>query len=155
MNNVKAIKAVCLGFLASREHSQKELLNKCLLKGYDKADILVVIEDLIQQGWQDDLRYAESYARHRINKGYGPVFIKYQLQQKGIDTVNLDDIVEAVADGWLAVLEQVYCKKYKYDNAHKVCVTRQEWAKRSRFLMQRGFPSAMVSALFSKISITF
>ncbi|MDP2902136.1 MAG: regulatory protein RecX [Methylovulum sp.] len=154
MNDTKEIKEVCLRFLACREHSQKGLLNKCLIKGYDKHEILAVIEDLAREGWQDDLRYAESYARHRIQKGYGPVFISYQLQQNGVDAVNLDGIVVAVAGSWMAVLEQVYSKKYKHDNPQKVCIARQEWAKRSRFLMQRGFPADMVSALFNHLSIT-
>ena len=148
MNDDQEIHDVCLRLLARREHSRKELLNKCLIKGYDKSDILAVIEDLARQGWQDDLRYAESYARHRIQKGYGPVFIIYQLQQNGINAVDLEDIVETVAGSWMDVLEQVYDKKYK----HNKRMDRQEWAKRSRFLMQRGFPAAMISLLFNRLN---
>ena len=152
MNDAKEINEVCLRLLARREHSQKELLNKCLIKGYNRDDILAVIEDLAGQGWQDDLRYAESYARHRIQKGYGPVFIMYQLQQNGVDAVNLEDVVATVAGSWMDVLEQVYAKKYKHNNSHNDRMARQEWAKRSRFLMQRGFPTAMISALFDHLN---
>lgn len=63
------IRESCLQLLARREHSQKELLNKLLIKGFNKDVILAVIEELAKQGWQSDLRYAESYARHRIEKG--------------------------------------------------------------------------------------
>lgn len=147
MNDDKEIYNVCLRLLARREHSRKELLNKCLIKGYDKSDILAVIEDLARQGWQDDLRYAESYARHRIQKGYGPVSIICQLQQNGVNAVDLEDIVETVAGSWMDALAQVYDKKYK----HNKRMDRQEWAKRSRFLMQRGFPAAMISLLFNRL----
>jgi len=147
VNDDKEIHDVCLRLLARREHSRKELLNKCLIKGYEKSDILAVIEDLARQGWQDDIRYAESYARHRIQKGYGPVSIIYQLQQNGINAVDLEDIVGTVAGSWMDVLEQVYDKKYK----HNKRMDRLEWAKRSRFLMQRGFPAAMISLLFNRL----
>jgi len=137
--------------LARREHSQKELLNKLLVKGYAKDDILAVIEELAQQGWQNDSRYAESYARHRIQKGYGPIFITYELRKNGVNTVNLEDIVQKAAGSWMDLLELVYTKKYNHDTF----LDRGEWARRSRFLMQRGFSGTMISALFDHLNIKF
>ncbi|MCX7097221.1 MAG: regulatory protein RecX [Methylococcales bacterium] len=145
------IKATCLRLLAAREHSQKELVTKLLAKGWAKDDILAVIEELAQQGWQCDLRYAESYARSRINKGYGPLMLAYELRQKGVGDVNLDDLVRTIAGSWQNLLEQVYSKKFGRD----ACLDRQEWAKRSRFLLQRGFTGTMVSALFNHLNIKF
>ena len=143
------IKESCLRLLARREHSQKELLNKLLIKGFNKDDILAVIEELALQGWQNDLRYAESYARHRIQKGYGPISVTYELRQNGIDAVNLEDIVQKAAGSWMELLEQVYNKKYGHDSL----LDRNEWAKRSRFLMQRGFSGTMIGALFDHLNI--
>ena len=143
------IKESCLRLLARREHSQKELLNKLLVKGLAKDEILAVIEELALQGWQSDSRYAESYARHRIQKGYGPLFIAYELRKNGVDAVNLEDIVQKSAGSWMDLLEQVYTKKYGHDSL----LDRNEWAKRSRFLMQRGFSGTMISALFDHLNI--
>ena len=143
------IKESCLRFLALREHSQKELLNKCLVKGFGKDEILAVIEELALQGWQSDSRYAESYARHRIQKGYGPLFIAYELRKNGVEAVNLEDIVQKSTGSWMELLEQVYTKKY----GHDPLMDRNEWAKRSRFLMQRGFSGTMISALFDHLNI--
>ena len=143
------IKESCLRLLACREHSRKELLNKLLVKGFGKDEILAVIEELAQQGWQSDSRYAESYARHRIQKGYGPIAVAYELRQNGVDAVNLEDIVQNTAGSWMELLEQVYAKKYGND----LLMDRNEWAKRSRFLMQRGFSGAMISALFDHLNI--
>ncbi|MDD1628903.1 MAG: regulatory protein [Methylococcaceae bacterium NSP1-1] len=145
----KEIKESCLRLLARREHSQKELLNKLLVKGLAKDDILAVIDELAQQGWQSDSRYAESYTRHRIQKGYGPIFIAYELRKNGIDAVNFEDIMQKMADSWMELLEQVYIKKY----GHDLLLDRNEWAKRSRFLMQRGFSGTMISALFDHLNI--
>jgi regulatory protein len=47
------------------------------------------------------------------------------------------------------LLEQVYSKKYGHDSV----LNRNEWAKRSRFLMQRGFSGTMISALFDHLNI--
>ena len=139
----------CLRLLTRREHSRKELLNKLLVKGFDKDDILTVIDELAEQGWQSDSRYAQSYTRHRIQKGYGPVFIAYELRKNGLDADDFEDIVQKTAGSWIEQLKQVYTKKYGYDSL----MDRKEWAKRSRFLMQRGFSGTMISALFDHLHI--
>ncbi|MGZ8193780.1 MAG: regulatory protein RecX [Methylosarcina sp.] len=143
----KDIRETCLRLLARREHSRKELLDKLVIKGFNKDEVLAVIDELALQGWQNDLRYAESYARYRIQKGYGPIRIAYELRQNGIDAVNLEDIVQKAAGSWMDLLEQVYIKKYKHDTP----MDRNEWAKRSRFLLHRGFSIEMISALYASV----
>jgi regulatory protein len=143
------IKDSCLRLLMRREHSQKELLTKLTAKGFNKDAVLPVIAELTEQGWQSDSRYAESYTRHRIQKGYGPVAIQYELKQNGVTTFNLDNILFAFADSWLELLEQVYHKKYDQNTR----LSRSEWAKRCRFLMQRGFPSTLMTALCQHLHI--
>lgn len=147
----KEIQEVCLRLLARREHSQQELLNKLVLRGFDKDDVLPVIDELAQQGWQDNLRYAESYARFRIQKGYGPIRVGHELRQNGITAFDLESIVQEEAGSWMALLEQVYSKKYPHD----IVLDRNEWAKRSRFLLHRGFSGAMISTLFDELNIRF
>ncbi len=147
----KAIQAYCLRLLARREHSRKELLNKCVQKGFSKDDILPVLAELAAQGWQDDGRYAESYARVRIQKGYGPIAVRYELQQNGVDAEAIETVLQPVTGHWLDMLVQVYQKKFSRNPQ----LSRQEWAKRSRFLMQRGFPGDLVNALPDHLSIRF
>jgi regulatory protein len=147
----KEIQEICLRLLTRREHSQQELLNKLALRGFSRDDVQPVIEALAEQGWQDDLRYAEEYARFRIQKGYGPLRVKQELKQNGIEGVDLDSIVREEAGSWMALLAQVYSKKYPRD----AVLDRNEWAKRSRFLLHRGFSGAMISALFDELNIRF
>jgi regulatory protein len=147
----KEIEGVCLRLLARREHSRQELLAKLALRGFDRDDALPVIDELAEHGWQDDSRYAESYARFRIQKGYGPIRVSYELKQNGIAAFDLEGIVQEEAGSWMALLEQVYSKKYSHDTV----LERNEWAKRSRFLLHRGFSGAMISALFDELNIRF
>jgi regulatory protein len=120
-----------------------------MAKGFNKDAVLLVVAELAEQGWQSDSRYAESYTRHRLQKGYGSLAISYELKQKGVTAVNLDNILLAFANSWLEHLEQVYHKKYD----HNTRLSRSEWAKRCRFLMQRGFPCTLITALCQHLNI--
>ncbi|MEN9756769.1 MAG: hypothetical protein RL755_956 [Pseudomonadota bacterium] len=145
-----AIKEHCLRLLTFREHSQKELRTKLIQKGYLLNDIQPIIDQLAHDNWQSDTRFAESYARHRLRKGYGEIAIRYELKQKGIDfALDLHGILLTVAEDWMDLLTQVYCKKY----GELSPVPRLEWAKRSRFLMQRGFSSSHISQFASESRI--
>lgn len=142
--------------LAGREHSKKELLQKLTVKGFAKERIEPVLDELAVKNWQSDARYAESYARSRILKGYGPAYIAYELRQHGIDLGNtplfdLDALAESVAGGWRPLLQQVYRKKYGDGSIPN----RNEWAKRSRFLLQRGFTHVMIADFLKNTSNTF
>jgi regulatory protein len=73
------------------------------------------------------------------------VFIAYELRQNGIDldhlpSFDLEALAESVAGGWMAILRQVYRKKY----GDSPVPNRNEGAKRGRFLQQRGFTHAMI-----------
>ena len=139
------IRDSCLRLLMRREHSQKELLNKLTAKGFKQADILPVIAELAEQGWQSDTRYAESYSRHRLKKGYGALAISYELKQNGITDFDIEPVLFDIADDWLSLIQQVYEKKYGDDKKPSL----PERAKRARFLLQRGFSSALIQQLFN------
>lgn len=132
-----------------REHSQRELLDKLALRGYSRTDVEPIIAEFAKQGWQDNQRFAESYARQRMMKGYGPVRIRYELQQRGIDEVDLEQLAELNLGGWLNALLQVY--QNKFDQQPKL--NRAEWLKRSRFLQQRGFSHEMIKQMFAQLKI--
>ncbi len=145
----KEIREVCIRLLTRREHSQQELINKLAIKGFDRFESQIVVDILAGQDWQSDQRFAESYARYRIRKGFGPIKIGFELQQRGIGKFDLDTTLLDLADDWNEIIESVYLKKYSDD---KVLVNK-EWLKRNRFLLQRGFSSEMVSVFFKRFNI--
>ena len=142
------IEAVCLRLLARREHSQKELLDKLALRGFMRDESLPVIQAMAEQNWQNDGRYAECYIRQRIATGNGPVRIRYELQQRGIDDADLDPQAEEQG-GWQNLLLDVYSRKYDDEKS----LSQNEWLKRSRFLQQRGFSGEMIKRLFGELKI--
>lgn len=151
IRSANEIKTLCLRWLAAREYSKKELQQKLAAKGIQSALVDEVINELAESGYQNDSRFAESFARSRILKGYGPVRIEYELQQKGIDCaeVNLEAIVETESGGWMALLEDIYYRKFDHNDN----IDLNEWAKRSRFLYQRGFTGTMISDLLKHLHI--
>ena len=143
---IKQIKKECLRLLTRRDHSRKEIQDKLAVKGYDRNQVLTVIDELTRQSWQDDTRYAESYAKVRSQKGFGPIRIAYELRQQGIAPDTVDKIIRATTDNWMTLLGQVYTKKY----LGTVAMDSSERANRIRFLQQRGFSSAMIHDLFKQ-----
>lgn len=149
MEQYRQIKDIGLRLLARREHSQKELLDKLTLRGFDAETSRRVVSELAEQGWQCDRRYAESYARQRIEKGYGPLRIQYELQQRGITEVDLDGVLDELNENWLTIVEKTYLNKYDPDAR----LSTKEWLKRSRFLQQRGFGGDLIRALYAQLEI--
>ena len=136
-------------YLVRREHSQQELMQKVSAKGFARHDITPVLEELTEQGLQSNVRFAESYARSRVHKGIGPLRIQAELQQRGAGDCYFEMAVEDIAGSWENLLEQVYSKKYSLDKT----LDFKEKLRRSRFLLQRGFPNDMVQQLFKRLSL--
>ncbi|WP_150051209.1 MULTISPECIES: regulatory protein RecX [Methylomonas] len=142
------IETICLRLLARREHSKRQLLDKLAMRGFERDEVAAVIDDLSRQSWQDDARYAECYIRDRIAKGYGPIRIAYELQQRGIVGADLDVQAES-RGGWLNLSLEVYAGKFGDEKS----LTPREWAKRSRFLQQRGFAGDTIKQVFAELKI--
>ncbi|WP_331709563.1 regulatory protein RecX [Methylomonas koyamae] len=134
--------------LARREHSRRELLDKLALRGFERDEAGPVIDELTEHNWQNDDRYAECYVRDRIAKGYGPIRIAYELQQRGISDTDLDAQAEEHG-GWSNLALDVYLRKYDEEKS----LTPNEWTKRSRFLQQRGFSGEMIKRVFAELKI--
>lgn len=145
INNL--IKKDCLRLLTRRDHSRKEIQVKLADKGYQPDQVASVIDELVQQSWQDDTRYAESFARVRSQKGIGPIRIAYELKQQGIEASTVEKVLRTTTDNWMVLLAQVYTKKYPESSA----LDNNERAKRTRFLTQRGFSSTMISTFFNQL----
>ena len=142
------IETVCLRLLSRREHSRRELLDKLALRGFCRDEAEPVVAEMAERDWQNDERYRDCYVRQRIQSGYGPVRIRYELQQRGINDADLDAQAEEQG-GWQNLLLDVYSGKYGDEKS----LSQNEWLKRSRFLQQRGFSGEMIKRLFAELKI--
>lgn len=69
--------------LSRREHSQFELRQKLLARGYDSIEVDEALVWLQAHGFQSDLRFKASLFRRRCSN-YGDMAIEYELGQHGL-----------------------------------------------------------------------
>lgn len=71
--------------LNHRFNSEGELRRKLALKEFAADVVDATIERLRGEKWLDDERFAASYVRTRVRKGYGRLRIKRELSAAGIE----------------------------------------------------------------------
>ncbi|MCH9699091.1 MAG: recombination regulator RecX [Gammaproteobacteria bacterium] len=137
------IKTKCLELLARREMTRLELVNKLTQRGFDVEAVHAVIDELHQQGWQSDQRFTEQYIAMRASKGYGPVRIKQELQERGIEQTDVEQSLPS--QDWQIYMLKAYRKKFS--DTH--IIDWPERAKRMRFLSYRGYTAEQINTLLN------
>ena len=120
--------------LARREHSARELGIKLRQGGIAAADIAPLVDDLAENGWQSDPRFAVSRVQNRIAQGYGPIRIAAELRVAGLPDAMIRDALDAADCDWAALCTAAYQRKY-----HQPPGDRAERQKRHNHLAARGF----------------
>lgn len=128
-------KSVAVRLLARREHSAFEIRDKLLKREFAEEEVMRAIAELKQGGWLSDERFAEAYIRMRQVKGFGPVRIAMELNERGVDERIVERYLHANNADWQQILQQQYQKKYR----NKPVADYNDKAKRIRFLQYRGF----------------
>jgi len=132
------LKARALRHLVRREHSRAELARKLAAHAGSRQDLEALLDSLVAKKQLSDERYAEERARVLARK-YGAAKIRHDLKAKGIS----DGIVGAVSsEGELERARAILERKYREPAA-----SREERARRARFLQGRGFSSDVVLRL--------
>ena len=129
-------KSVAVKLLSRREHSALEIRDKLLKRDFEEDEIAQAISELKQGGWLSDERYAEAYIRMRQQKGFGPIRIAMELNERGVDESIVEAFIDDSEESWQQILERQYLKKYN----NRPVVDYSDKAKRIRFLQYRGFP---------------
>ncbi|MEX2474422.1 regulatory protein RecX [Marinobacter sp.] len=133
-------RSVALRLLARREHSRVELGLKLRQRQIEGDIIEQVLDEYEAEGWLDDRRFADVYARQRMDLGYGPIRIDAELQQRGVSS--LPDCVSDMADHeWAEQAVRLRCKRFGGTDI------RDDWdekARQARYLTRRGFSAAHV-----------
>ena len=133
-----------LDILSRREHSVHELKLKLHKKFEAISEIEEVITKLESNNLLNDFRFAETYARIRKRKGFGPNKIHYELTNKGIKESISNEIISA-ENGWGDSALQAFKKKYK----DGISEDTKERLKQKNFLHNRGFSFKEIESVFS------
>jgi regulatory protein len=134
------LRARALRLLARREHSRAELERKLGPHAGSPEVIAGVVDALAQKKQLSDERFAEERARS-LSRKYGAARIRHDLKAKGVDAQFIDQVS---SEGELERARAILARKYREPAA-----TREERAKRMRFLQSRGFSSEIIFKLLS------
>ncbi|MFC5578518.1 regulatory protein RecX [Lysobacter niabensis] len=129
-----------LGLLTRREHSRKELTRKLTSRGMDAAEVDAAVATLARDGWQDDVRFAESLVRARVSGGYGPMRIRAELATHGLDREAIATALDSFHGDWAEIASDLVRRRYGPVAALDLAQRR----KAADFLIRRGFDSASV-----------
>jgi len=135
-----AVEASAVRLLAAREHSRHELRHKLLQRFGDDAPVDDVLDDLEQRCLLSDERFAGAYVAQRVRKGYGPLRIRAELEQRGIAADLSARYLDDGEHDWSEVLAATAAHKF----GDTVVTDRRVLASRGRFLEQRGYPVGMI-----------
>jgi len=138
-------KSVAVRLLSRREHSAFEIRDKLFKRDFDEAEIEQAIIELQQGGWLSDERFTEAYIRMRQQKGFGPVRIAIELNERGVSENIVDACLLISDESWRQTLQQQYLKKYK----NRPITDYNDKAKRIRFLQYRGFSLDVIYQIVS------
>ena len=133
-----ALKARALRHLARREHSRAELARKLAPHAPCQEVLENLLRDLVEKKQLSDERYAEARA-YRLSRRYGAARIRQDLKAHGI----ADAVAERVSSqGDLEKARAILARKYRVP-----ATTREEQAKRARFLQSRGFSYEVIRSV--------
>lgn len=129
------IRLAAMNMLARREHSLGELRTKLRRRFSDDQQVENQLQKLVTQKLQSDERFAESFARMRAGRGYGPARVRQDMREKGLSDGDIARAFEAAEVDWAELAAQVLLKKFGVDAPADL----KDKAKRIRFMQYRGF----------------
>lgn len=125
-------------FLSRREHSEYELVNKLIQKGYEASEVTHAIDKFKLSNIQSDSRFAESRIRDRVYKGYGEFWIRQELKQHQLSENVIDAAFAEEPQDWFELAKRWMLKKYSHQNE----LIRDDWKKQQKVkvsIRNRGF----------------
>ena len=143
ITSIKRARLAAMNFLARREHSKSELIEKLTKKDIDLNIAEEAINKLALEDLQSDFRFAECIIRNSLKKGQGPIAIKTRLQQKHIAEHIIEDLLCNLDVDWQQQARNTYHKKFKQTKERD----KKEFAKGVRFLQYKGFSLEIIMAV--------
>ena len=137
--SLEELKARALRYLVRREHSRAELVRKLAPHAESREAVNAVVDLLLSKKQLSDERFAEERARS-LSRKYGAAKIRQDLTSKGISQELADRAAAGLNEAEKA--RAILARKYRAPAA-----TREERAKRARFLQGRGFSGDVIRRL--------
>lgn len=142
-DSAQELRARALRLLARREHSRAELARKLAAHAESPAAVDLLLDALSLKGQLSDERFAEART-HRLARKFGPARIRQDLKARGIAA---DVIAKTSFGDELERARDILGRKFKASAA-----TREDYARRARFLQGRGFSHDTIRRALSSLA---
>ena len=144
----QVLREKCFKLLTKREHSRFELIYKLSQRGFERPLVEQVVDRMQEEGWQSDERFAQSFVRDKLMQRQGRLKIIAQAtQQRGLDRELLEQVLAQHEVDWRSQCREVHARKF----GEQPPEDKKQWAKRVRYLQQRGFNSDEIFAVLGEL----
>lgn len=140
-----------LDYLAHKPRTEEEVRRKLRRQDAPEAVIEDVVARLYELSYLDDEAYAEDYVRNRFaSKKYGPVRIRRELVERGVDRHTADAAVDDLfAEKDVRAAARTHAEK-RWDRLSDEEPRRRK-QKVYRYLRRRGFTSDTINPLLDEL----
>ena len=145
LDTLVAVRRTAMDLLARREHGRVELTRKLRQRGALPEMIETALDRLTEEGLLSESRYLESFVSYRARSGYGPLRIREELSQRGLQRSDIELALRESGIDWQEQLRDTWRRKF----SGQLPIEARERAKQGRFLAYRGYSMEMISRLFS------
>lgn len=129
-----------LRLLNGRDYTVKRLHEKLAAKGYNTLSCQSAIEQLLSEGWLNDLRYAERFAESAVSSGrYFGQRLHMEMKRRGFTTEVINGVMEQVRQDSDEDEEIRTILKQRYTNFSYDDVTDKEKKRVIGYLQRKGF----------------
>lgn len=134
---MSSAKNSALKFLSFRNRSVKEVRDYLVKKKFAPAEIAETIDNLIELKFLNDEKFAEEWVEIRTRiKPSGPIKLKFELRQKGID----EEIIKKVTKLDYSPIIKALALRYSHKDRQKM----------TGFLGRRGFTWDQIQPILDK-----
>jgi regulatory protein len=143
LETAAAIRRAAMDLLARREHGRAELTRKLRQRGAAEEMIEAALDRLTEQGLLNEARYLAAFIASKARAGQGPLRIREELTQRGLQRSMIEEALRAADIDWPGYLKDVWQRRFDGQLPRDA----RERAQQGRFLAYRGYPVDMIARL--------
>lgn len=130
LDTLVAVRRTAMDLLARREHGRVELTRKLRQRGAPPEMIETALDRLTEEGLLSEARYLESFVSYRARSGYGPLRIREELSQRGLQRADIELALRDSGINWQEQLTDTWQRKF----SGQLPGDAKERARQGRFL---------------------
>jgi regulatory protein len=138
----RTVRTAALALLAGRDFGRAELARRLGRRGYPAGLVTTVVDGLVAEQLLSESRFVEQFIRQHIGRGHGPVRIRAELRERGVDESEIEAGIDASGQDWVAVAREARRRKFGSSPPGDYA----ERARQARFLQYRGFSNEQIRA---------